>query len=59
MHQLVAENYETIPNSDVEVLATIVRALTVFPDQKRGLVTNLFLCSFEQFVFGRQNGVID
>jgi hypothetical protein len=59
MLKLVAGNCEMIPNNDVKVLATIVRALTGFPDQKRGLVTFLFLGFLDQFVCGRPSGAID
>jgi hypothetical protein len=59
MLKFVAGNCETIPNNDFEVITTIVRALTAFPDQKRGLMTDLFSDSLNQFVCGRPNGTID
>jgi hypothetical protein len=59
MHQLVAGNCGTMRKDDIEVFATIVVALNSFPDQKRGLVTDLFLGSLDKFVFGRQNGAVD
>jgi hypothetical protein len=42
MRNLVAGKFETMPKADAEVPAMVFRAFTVFPDQKRGVVTDLF-----------------
>jgi hypothetical protein len=38
---------------EVEVPATMFRTLTAFPDEKRGLMTDLFRIFLEESVFGR------
>jgi hypothetical protein len=52
-------NGEMIPKDGAEVLDAIIRVPAAFPDQKRGLVTDLFLAAVEWFVFAHSNCAID